>query len=74
MDDPNADLVGYEYEITGDPPTRWRVTGTDVVLGSQYVSSRRVDVTPPSFGCFDSRVQTASAIRRRKQLEQETVV
>lgn len=66
MDDRNADLIGYEYEIPGDPPTRWQVTGTDEVCGPGYV--RLVCV-----GGEGVRVQNAATIRRRKQIEAETM-
>lgn len=71
--DPNADLIGYEFEVRGDPPTRWRVKGTDPVCGRGYVNLARIDVAPGGFGCYDSRIQNAAAVRRRRQLEQTTV-
>jgi len=68
MTDPNADLVGYEFEKRDG--TRWRVTGTDPVLGANYVRTYRVfnngELARAPHGLH---VRGAESIRRRQQLE-----
>lgn len=73
MDEPvNADLIGYEYEITGDPPSRWRVTGDGGASGPQYVTLQRVieGGRLGSHPAYDVRIQNAGTVRRRKQIEE----
>ena len=61
--DRNTDLVGYEMtDSTGDPPAIWKVVSTDPVLGSNYVLLAKV-------GSAYRRCQTASSVRRRKEIE-----
>jgi hypothetical protein len=72
MHDPNADLIGYEFTNYSEGGSRWRVIGSDAVLGVNYVELRRVD----DDGNIDSsrrgmRVQPVATVRRRRQLEQE---
>ena len=70
MDDQNADIVGYEY--TTEDGARWRVTGTDAVLGLAYVNVRRVRTDGSiGHGTEGMRVQRTSDVRRRKQLEHQ---
>jgi hypothetical protein len=62
-DDRNADLIGHEF--TDDSGVTWRVIGTDVCCGPNYV---QLNDTSKGGG---SRIQVASVVRRAKQIEDE---
>lgn len=62
--DVNADLIGYKLVIPGDPPSAYRVVGTDAVLGKGYVTLQHVDDPVRRI------VRNAGTVRRRRELEQ----
>src|SRR5574340_45551 len=72
----NRDLIGYELVITdsGPTPQRWRVTGSDNVLGPSYVQLRRivsVNDDAAAIARGGMRVQNAGVVRRAMQLERD---
>jgi hypothetical protein len=69
MDDTNADLVGYEFVNLLEGGSAWRVHGTDPVLGLGYVLLHRQDTDGSKQ--YDRRVQTASSVRRRREIEED---
>jgi hypothetical protein len=60
VDDPNADLIGFEYTMRNNG--RWRVRGTSPTSGSGYVVLENVD--DPS----DTALRPAAVVRIRMHL------
>lgn len=62
----NDDIIGFVMEF--EDGTVWKVTGNDELLGQSYVRIEQQN-PEPGLDYTPQRIQTAQAVRQRKQAE-----